>query len=184
MNSNETAILLAVAASFDSRTIGDADVNAWHAAMYDLDFIKSREAVIGHYRRSDDRITPAQIRHLVNTDSANKHVPRPPENIAQNPHEWRKRVSQQRFQGPLNNQTRRELVLRYPDIAAKLTLPPMSLARPDCWNGFIPAEDYEGPHGLVPNDSPIRAQLVAILDEAAHRADNQAKPATPTPETT
>lgn len=175
MIASETALVLAVAAAFDARTIGDGDVAAWHSALYDLDFGACREAVIAHYRRSDDRITPAQIRHLTNPDAANKRVPAPPENIAANPHEWRKRVSQAGIQGPLTNQQRRELVLAYPDIAAKLTAPPMRLPRPEAWSGFIPAADYEATRGRVPNPSPYRRQLEAILAEAAERADREAR---------
>lgn len=173
MNRTETDVLLSVAAAFDYRTIGEADTHAWHAALYDLDFTTAREAVIAHYRRTDDRITPAQIRHLTNPGQANKPIPAPPEDIAQNPAEWRKRVSAAAVAGPLLNQQRRELVLRYPDLAAKLTQPPYSLARPDQWTGFIPAGDYEARHGRVPVDAPIRAQLLAILNEAAQRADNE-----------
>jgi len=178
MIASETALLLAVAAAFDARTIGDADVNAWHAALYDLEFTAAREAVIAHYRRNDERITPAQIRHLTNPYAANKHVPPPPDNVAANPHEWRKRVSAAGLEAPLLADQRRDLVLRYPDIAAKLTAPPLKLADPRQWSGFIPAGDHEGPNGArIPNHSPLRAQLVAVFNEACERADAQQSPA-------
>lgn len=180
MIASETALLLAVAAAFDARTIGDADVNAWHAALYDTDFATAREAVIAHYRRNDERITPAQIRHLTNPYAANKHVPAPPDNVAANPHQWRKRVSHAGIQAPLLAAQRRDLVLAYPDIAAKLKLPPLKLADPRQWSGFIPAADHEGPNGTrIPNDSPLRAQLVAVFNEACERADAQQRPAGP-----
>ena len=74
---------------------------------------------------------------------------------------------------------RRELVLRYPDIAAKLCAPPLKHSRPEVWNGSLPGPYLpEGADGRVrPNRSPVRAQLLAVLTEAAARADHERTPA-------
>ena len=66
----------------------------------------------------------------------------------------------------------RAVVLRFPDIAAKLTEFPMSYARPEQWTGFIPPKWVTAPHGSgwVLNDSPSRAALLAIHAEAVERA--------------
>jgi hypothetical protein len=84
---------------------------------------------------------------------------------------------------------RRERVLRYPDLAKRLTERPVGYARPDQWNGFVPpatvnAGSYEEvlhavsgrPNGKgrracgqAGNDSPRRAALVAVAAEAWRR---------------
>ena len=62
MTPDQTIDLLSVAAAFDRRTTGEADVIAWHAAIGDLDFADSRAAVIAHYQESRDWIMPADVR--------------------------------------------------------------------------------------------------------------------------
>ncbi len=62
---------------------------------------------------------------------------------------------------------RKHLVLQHTDLAQQLTKAPMSLARPDCWNGFLPPERYDT--GSI-NRSPVRAQLAALIAEAEKRA--------------
>lgn len=67
MNRADTARLLTLAASFDARTIGDADVLAWQAALDGLDYARCQAAVVKHYRENTDRIMPAHIRRLART---------------------------------------------------------------------------------------------------------------------
>lgn len=62
---DQAASLLAVAAAFDQRTIGRADATAWQAALTDLDFEASRDAVVEHYRSHRERVTVADIRGQV-----------------------------------------------------------------------------------------------------------------------
>jgi hypothetical protein len=57
----ETIDLLALAAAFDRRNIGEADSVAWHAALGDIPFADAQEAVIGHYRQSREFIMPADV---------------------------------------------------------------------------------------------------------------------------
>jgi hypothetical protein len=68
-----------------------------------------------------------------------------------------------------------KLIMRYPDIRARLCDPPLRYARPDQWHGYIPpAYDGEREDGSVPlNRSPYRAALMAILEAAAERADGE-----------
>jgi hypothetical protein len=61
--------------------------------------------------------------------------------------------------------TPREAVLAHPDLAERLTQPPLDYAQPSQWNGFVPPEQFNGQN----NDSPRRAALVAIVDEALTR---------------
>jgi len=60
---------------------------------------------------------------------------------------------------------RRELVLAYPDLAARLTKLPWPYSQPAQWTGHIPPYLYGGRR----NDSPQRADLVAICREAISR---------------
>lgn len=59
---SDAAKLLGLAASYDQRTVGDADVLAWGDALSDLEPEACAEAIKGHYRDFDTRITPAAIR--------------------------------------------------------------------------------------------------------------------------
>ena len=63
------------------------------------------------------------------------------------------------------SQRRRDSVLRYPDLAAMLTVEPLSYAEPRQWNGYVPPAMWNG----QPNRSPRREALVAICMEAAAR---------------
>lgn len=65
MTRSEIALMLGAAAARDQRTIGEADVLAWHEDLGDLDFEECREAVSRHYRESVDRIKPAHVRRHV-----------------------------------------------------------------------------------------------------------------------
>ncbi|MFB4312896.1 hypothetical protein [Actinomadura sp. 21ATH] len=56
-------------------------------------------------------------------------------------------------------------VLRYPDLAAKLCDPLIGYARPDQWNGYIPAATY----GQQLNTCPRRDALMQIATEAYDR---------------
>ena len=61
MNLTDTAKLLTMVAAFDRRTIGEADVTAWQAALDDLRFEDCREAVVAHFRISADWLMPASL---------------------------------------------------------------------------------------------------------------------------
>jgi len=67
----------------------------------------------------------------------------------------------------------RALVLRYPDLAKQLCEPPYRASRPENWSGYIPGPlASENNRGIVAlNTSPVRAQLLTILEAAAERAD-------------
>lgn len=65
MNRAETALALTLAAAFDRRTIGEADVEAWHTVLADLAFDDVKEAVAGHYATSRDWLMPADVRERV-----------------------------------------------------------------------------------------------------------------------
>jgi hypothetical protein len=65
MTRSEIALLLGAIAGRDQRTIGEADVLAWHEDLGDLDFEQARAAVSRHFRETEARIMPAHIRRHV-----------------------------------------------------------------------------------------------------------------------
>ncbi|MEV1331153.1 hypothetical protein AB0J20_16425 [Micromonospora costi] len=65
MKKSEVALILAAAAARDLRTVGEADVLAWHEDLEDVSYPESREALKRYYRDHTDRIMPAHIRQLV-----------------------------------------------------------------------------------------------------------------------
>ena len=60
---------------------------------------------------------------------------------------------------------RRGLVLRYPDLAAKLTEPPLRFTSPEHWNGFIPPATWN----QAMNTAACRPALIALVEEAERR---------------
>lgn len=62
MTPGDIARVLAKAAAFDQRTVGEADVLAWHEALSDLDASDALAAVTRHYARDTARLMPAHVR--------------------------------------------------------------------------------------------------------------------------
>jgi hypothetical protein len=62
MTPSEVATLLAKCAAYDRRTIGEADVAAWHDALHDVSFADASAAVTEHYVRSSVWIGVAEVR--------------------------------------------------------------------------------------------------------------------------
>jgi hypothetical protein len=70
---------------------------------------------------------------------------------------------------------RRGLVLRYPELAAALTQPPIGFSSPEKWNGYIPpATDCTG----AMNTARCRPALIALVAEAERRRDQPQETAT------
>lgn len=86
-------------------------------------------------------------------------------------------LKQARAAGAAENARRRALVLKHPDLAERLTQPPISHTTPEHWTGYIPpAHDPETFGGGRPiNTSPIRAALAALVAEAEQRAGTSQK---------
>lgn len=60
---------------------------------------------------------------------------------------------------------RRGLVLRYPDLAAQLTEPPIGFSSPEKWNGYIPPATWN----QSMNTARCRPALLALVAEAERR---------------
>lgn len=65
MNLAETARVLAWAAAYDRRTVGEMDVQAWHKACGDLDVDDALEAVTRWYADRADWLMPSHLREAV-----------------------------------------------------------------------------------------------------------------------
>lgn len=65
MTPEEVVDVLMKAAAFDQRTIGQADVLAWHEVIGRIDREDALTAVTRHYTESRDRIMPADVVRLV-----------------------------------------------------------------------------------------------------------------------
>jgi hypothetical protein len=61
MTKSEVAKVLAKAAAFDSRTIGEADVEAWFECIGNMGFTEALNGVTAHYRVSNRRLMPADL---------------------------------------------------------------------------------------------------------------------------
>lgn len=88
-------------------------------------------------------------------------------------------IKQARANALAENARRRALVLKHPDLAARLTEPPLRHTLPEHWTGYIPpSHDAPSVGGYQPiNTSPARAALAAILAEAEARAATERKAA-------
>lgn len=65
MTPPEAALVLTKCCAYDQRTIGEADVIAWHEVLGDLRLVDCLAAVAAWYRDHRERIMPADIRRGV-----------------------------------------------------------------------------------------------------------------------
>lgn len=64
MNLEEVGAVLAKAAAFDNRTIGDANLLAWHEVLGDLDVRDCLAAITRHHSESTEYLMPGHVRRL------------------------------------------------------------------------------------------------------------------------
>lgn len=67
MTKAEITRLLAIIVAFDRRTVGEADVEAWHLVIGDLDIHDCAEAVRTYYSENREWLMPADVRRLALT---------------------------------------------------------------------------------------------------------------------
>jgi hypothetical protein len=65
VNRADVVKLLTLAATYDLRKLGEADVEAWFLAVDDLVLEDAQEAVVAYYREHTERIMPAHVRQGV-----------------------------------------------------------------------------------------------------------------------
>lgn len=64
MQLSEAAEILTMCIAFDRRTVGEADVTAWHLVLGDIEKQDAAIAVRDHYTTSDEWLMPATLRRL------------------------------------------------------------------------------------------------------------------------
>jgi hypothetical protein len=97
---DEVIDLLTLIAASDKRTVGQADVEVWHAvATADAwTFSRARHALIEHLRHNDAMVTPAHINKIIDTARQRARAKligdiNPPRDLADDPHAeiaWRR----------------------------------------------------------------------------------------------
>lgn len=75
MTRAEVAALLAFAARWDKRTIGDADVAAWHDVLGDMpaDWDRASGAIVAWYREHREPVAPSDVRAGMRGSGADRH---------------------------------------------------------------------------------------------------------------
>jgi len=199
MTEDETAELLGFASNYDHRHITDEETAAWYQALRWLDLDEAMAAVAEHYQGSSSRVMPADVLRYARPP-ASRHpssLPVPARLDVSSVVAGRgaRRAFEAVEQARAANQARRERVLRHPDLARRLTEPPLGYSRPEQWNGYVPPAEIqdevpEGLHssaldggfpnqhgkrsgGTRPNMSPRRAALVDICAEALRREQEE-----------
>lgn len=64
MTPGDVIDVLAKAAAFDQRTVGQADILAWHEILHRIDRADALTAVAAHYAESRERLMPADVVRL------------------------------------------------------------------------------------------------------------------------
>lgn len=65
MDARDVSRILMKAAAYDLRTVGEGDILAWHEALHDVDLDDALTAVARHYRDTNERLMPADVRSIV-----------------------------------------------------------------------------------------------------------------------
>jgi hypothetical protein len=169
---DEITALLAVAAGYDNRRPGDLNTAAWHDASHRgrWTFEEAVEAVKEHYANEVAFVMPAHVTAIIKRhrdrarqDELTRQLIENPYNIKSFRGLWQDKIGESKPQ----SEYQRAVVLHYPDLAGKLTEPPISCRRAQEWNGWVPPLlDADG----RPNDSRRAAALRALVEEAENRA--------------
>lgn len=167
--------LLSICAGYDQRTVGQGDVEAWRLALDDprvpnLSFDEAVDAVIMHYRDSTDFVKPAHVLAYVKAERRTNLARLMPANGVDTTAAyegigelWRR----QHADAMARREANRAAVLAHPDLAERLTQPPIGYTKPEQWHGGTGPDTFNGGH----NDSPRHAALAELVAEAMRRAE-------------
>lgn len=175
MTPQEIIDLLSVAAGYDRRTIGQADVEAWRLALDDprvpnISLEEAVDAIILHYRDTTDFVMPAHILTRVKAHRAATLAQIMPAHPADTTLAYRdvEALWQREYaEAMARRDANRAAVLAHPDLAERLTQPPLKYPQPEQWHGGIGPETWNGSR----NDSPRHAALAELVAEAMRRAE-------------
>lgn len=173
LNANQITALLAVAGGYDNRRPGELNIRSWQEASdrghWSLD--EATEAIHQHYALATEFAMPGHITTIVKTTRRHITELEHAAQLAAIPAGARKSFKHL-YEGQLAASKQQsvhqlELVLAHPDLAAKLTQPPIGYKHADDWNGWVPPElDSNG----RTNDAPRAVALGHLIGEAQHRA--------------
>lgn len=169
---DEITRLLAIAAGYDNRRPGELNTAAWHDASHRgrWTFEEAAEAVKEHYANKVEFVMPAHVTEIIRTHRRRAEAERQQREMLEaprNPKSFKHLFQDAIIESKRMSMWRRDLVLHYPDLAERLTEPPIGLERPHDWKGWLPpARDQ---HGNA-NTSPRAMALAALVAEAQRRA--------------
>jgi hypothetical protein len=72
MTPSETGELLANIQAFDHRTVGEADLMAWHAILKDVPIAPAKAAVLTHFGESKEWLTPVDIKNIIGRERSRR----------------------------------------------------------------------------------------------------------------
>lgn len=157
MNIPETALLLAMLAASDRRTVGDVDVEVWHDALSDLPFDDCRDAVRQLIRSSGQWITPYLVRQgvkAIRSDRLARAVDQVPDADPDDPSEYARALRENRMRTADGLQPRDMRA-----IEGTFPSPP-----PADWRPELPPRTTPNLTGLPDVDPGRMAQARAELD--------------------
>ena len=184
MGMPQVSRLLGMIAAFDGRTSGESELHAWHeiATRGRWTYDEAREQVLKHFELDESGwLMPGRINTMIRMarqDRLSRRPVAPLDGTADAAYEKdlvRDRSAimalweAARLESKERSQRRRELVFKHPDLAKQLLSNLIGYSRPENWNGWIPPATVAARDGYVPNDSPRRAALVALVEEAERR---------------
>lgn len=172
MTPDEVIDLLSIIAGYDRRTVGQVDVESWREALDDpripnLAYSECVDAVILHYRETTDFVMPAHILKRIKADRSSA-VARimPPKHAEPGAYADVRRLWAPALKDAQNRMAaRKAAVLAHPDLAARLTEPPLGFAKPEQWRGNVGPDTWNGGH----NDAARREALAELVAEAVRR---------------
>jgi len=128
MNLTETTQALALAQAFDLRTVGEADVLAWHSVLGDAPAADVMEAIRRHYAEHTERVMPAHVRRTIRDIERERQAPRWAAGQAGVPHDeplpqLTGRVEEGHLSVEMRALIRELLAERFPDASREKLMP-------------------------------------------------------------
>lgn len=189
MDLEEVSRLLGMIAAFDGRTSGQGELHAWNeiAQRGKWTYAEARAQVLNYFESDQGErwLMPGRLNTMIRMQRQDDMARRPIAPLDRDA-DAALEASTQRDRSAVMAlwqaskteqkricQERIKLVLAHPDLAEQLKSNLIGYTRPENWNGYIPPAEIPGPAGApgyyVPNPSPRRAALVALVDEAQRR---------------
>lgn len=193
MSANVLARLLALVVAYDRKfSLEEVDVAVYHRVAVDYRWTAHEvERAIhkwGATEAAQGFMSPAKLNDLIRV-ARNDALMRAPVATAYGDtftqETTRQRImalyQQEARKSKAESARRKALVMKHEDLRAALLASPLDFVRPEQWTGWVPPATVpsdgagadgagtEAGRGYKPNTSPLRAALVAIVNEAERR---------------